>query len=77
MTNVLSVFFKKHHIYQVSINYGGGAIAAIIHASDGSDVKNKSNDTVTGNTGHSTASEDATQSLSNIRQCASGFCALI
>ena len=38
MTNVISVFFKEHHIYQGSRNYGSGAIVDIMHAPDGSDV---------------------------------------
>ena len=38
MRNVLSMFFNYHHIDQVSSNYGGGDIADIIHAPDGSDV---------------------------------------
>ena len=70
MRDVLSVFFKEHHIYKGSNNYGGGAIASIMHAPDGSDVKNKADDTETGNKGHSTISEDATQSFSDIIQCA-------
>ena len=77
MRNFISVFFKEHHIDQGSSNYGGGAIAAIMHALDGSDVKNKYDDTVTGNKGHSTTSEDATQSLSDIRHCVSDCGTLI
>ena len=46
MRKFLSVFFKEHHIYHGSINYGDGNIAAIMHAPYGSDVKNKAGDTV-------------------------------
>ena len=66
MRNFISVFFKKHHIDKGSVNYGGGDIYGIMHAPYGSVVKNKSDDTVTVNKGHSTASEDDTQSLSTI-----------
>ena len=71
MRNVPFVYFKEYHIYQVSRKSGGGAILAIMHALDGSDGKNKADDTVTGNKGHSTASYDTTHSLYDIRQCAS------
>ena len=77
MRNFISVFFKEYHIYQGSSNYGGGYIADIIHVPDFSDVKNKTDDKVTGNKGHSTASEYATQSLSDIRQCVSDCGTLI
>ena len=70
MRNVLSVFFKEHHIYQGSINHGGGDIDAIMYAMDVSDIKNKADDTVTWNKCHINVSEDATQSLSEIRHCA-------
>ena len=53
--------FKEQHIDKACSNYGGGDIAVIMHAPDGSDVKNKADDTVTGNKGHRTTSEEATQ----------------
>ena len=68
--NVLSVFLKEHHIDQESRNYGGGAISAIMHAPEGSDNKNKADDTVTVNKGHRAALEDNTQLLYDIIQCA-------
>ena len=63
-------FSKELHIDQGSNNCGGGYISAIMHMPYGIDVKNKADDTVTVNKGHSTASEDSTQLLSEIRQCA-------
>ena len=69
--------FKENHTYQGPGNYGGGTIANIMHAPDGSDVKDKDDDTFTVNKGHITASEDATQSLSDIRQYASDCGTLI
>ena len=62
---------------QVSSKYGGGYISAIIHAPDGSYVKNKADDTVTGNKGRSKTSEDTTQLLYEIIQCSSNCGTLI
>ena len=42
-----------------------------MYAMDVSDIKNKADDTVTWNKCHINVSEDATQSLSEIRHCAS------
>ena len=77
MRNVLSIFFKEHHIDQGSRNYGGGGISDLMHTLDDSDFKNKADDTVTVNKGHITAPEDSTQSLSKIRQCVLDFGTLI
>ena len=55
MRNVLSIFFKEHHIDQGSRNYGGGGISDLMHTPDDSDFKNKADETVTVNKGHITA----------------------